>query len=653
MGDHLGVAPAANTVSGEEFIPYVPADLKVPELTFTAIVIGSILAILFGAANAYLGLKVGLTVSASIPASVISMGIIRGVLKRNSILENNIVQAIASSGEALAAGVIFTIPALIIWGLQPSTLTVILLAVLGGLLGVLMMIPIRRFLIVQEHGKLPFPEGTACAEVLIAGEKGGKGAQAVFIALGLGGLYKIFSDGFKFWPSTFEGAVAPLRTGFGMDFAPSLMGVGYIIGPRIAAFMLAGGIFGWFGLIPLISYLGGHIHTPVYPSDIPLANMDYNLIWKNYIRYIGAGAVAFGGVISLCKSLPTIVSSFAIAVKGIKSGFSNQLVKRTDADLPMGWLLGGIALLVIILALLPQVPLGPVGAIFAAIFAFFFVTVSSRIVGIIGASSNPASGMTIATLIATALILKGMGWTGQSGMIAAISIGAIVCIAIAMAGDTSQDLKTGFLVGATPWKQQIALMIGVLASSLVIGSVVLMLHRATPLGSAALPAPQATMMSLVVKGVMEGTLPWTLVLVGVFASITVELLGINSLAFAVGLYLPLGLSTSVMMGGIVKWIVDKRLESLKKANVPAEVVKERDENGILIASGLIAGDALFGVVLALWSQLNASTLHWGLGIGEYPFGSMGIVLTLVMYLGLVGFLAHGAFKKPVVAEEKA
>lgn len=639
------------TDRGDEFVPYIPADKKLPELTPTAILIGCILAILFGAANAYLGLKVGLTVSAAIPASVISMGIIRGLLKRKSILENNMVQAIASSGEALAAGVIFTIPALIMAGMAPKTFTVILIAILGGLLGVLMMIPIRQFLIVKEHKNLPYPEGTACAEVLIAGEEGGNGAKAVFAALGIGGLFKVLSDGFKFWPSTFETAITSLKTGFGMEFAPSLMGVGYIIGPRIAAFMLAGGVLGWFGIMPLIAYLGGHIHTPVYPSDIPLSQMDYSLIWKHYIRYIGAGAVAFGGVVSLCKSLPTIISSFKIAFGGIKAGFSGVVTKRTEADLPMPWVIGGTLLIVLAIAFMPQIPVafGPLRiavAILAAVFGFFFVTVSSRIVGIIGASSNPASGMTIATLLATALLMKAMGWTGQAGFIAAIAVGAIVCIAIAMAGDTSQDLKTGYLVGATPWVQQIALMIGVLASSLVIGSVVMILHHSTPLGSAALPAPQASMMKLVVQGVMDGNLPWALVLVGCFASLTVELLGINSLAFAVGLYLPLGLSTSVMAGGLVRWGIEKTLNRLEqKGALNEEGVKTRIDNGVLIASGLIAGDALFGVVLALWDQFNQSTLHWGLPISAYPLGAHGIYLSLLMYAGLIFFMVRGVFAK--------
>ncbi|HBN07382.1 MAG TPA: oligopeptide transporter, OPT family [Cyanobacteria bacterium UBA8530] len=646
-------------VAGKDYVPYVPAERRVPELTPTAILIGSILAILFGAANAYLGLKVGLTVSASIPASVISMGIIRGLLKRNSILENNIVQAIASSGEALAAGVIFTIPALIIWGLPPKILTVILLSILGGLLGVLMMIPIRQYLIVQEHGKLPFPEGTACAEVLVAGEVGGQGAKSVFTALALGGLYKIFSDGFKFWPSAFEGAVTSMKTGFGIEFAPSLMGVGFIIGPRIAAFMLAGGVLGWFGLIPLISYLGAHITTPVYPSLVPLNQMDYSGIWSSYIRYIGAGAVAFGGVVSLVKSFPTMVSSFKIAFAGIKEGIGLKDIKRTEADIPMPWILGGTVLIILAIAFLPQIPVqfGPmriVVALCAAIFGFFFVTVSSRIVGIIGASSNPASGMTIATLLATAILFKAMGWSGQSGQIAAIAVGAIVCIAIAMAGDTSQDLKTGFLVGATPWKQQIALIIGVLASSLVIGSVVLVLHKATPLGSAALPAPQATMMALVVKGVMNGTLPWALVLVGCFASLTVELLGINSLAFAVGLYLPLGLSTSVMVGGLVRWVIEQRLEASKKKGLSSAIAKSKVDNGVLIASGLIAGDALFGVVLALWDQFNQSTLHIPFPIPAFPLGSNGIYLSLLMYAALILFMFRGSFggKEQVPALEE-
>ncbi|ACL69866.1 OPT family oligopeptide transporter [Halothermothrix orenii] len=595
-----GLHPSAyEVIPGEEYQPYVAAEKVMPEFTLTSVIVGILMAVIFGAANAYLGLKVGMTVSASVPAAVISMAIIRGIMKRDSILENNMVQTVASAGESLAAGVIFTIPALIIWGIQPSIFRMFIIALIGGLIGVLFMIPLRRHLIVGEHGKLPYPEGTACAEVLVAGETGGSGAKTVFTGLGIGALYKFIADGFKLWPTSIETTLPGLRgAAIGMDVLPALLGVGFIIGPRIAALMLAGGIMGWLVFIPLIATLGHNLPEPFYPAPAPIAELGYWGIWDYYIRYIGAGAVALGGIVSLLKAIPTIWSSFKDALSGFAEGIGD-INKRTFDDLSIKWVIAILVILFLLIAFTPQIPVGGLGALFVLLFGFFFVTVSSRIVGIVGSSSNPASGMTIATLLFTTVLFKAFGWTGETGMIAALSVGALVCIAIAVAGDTSQDLKTGFLVGATPKKQQTGEIIGVLASALVIGFTLILLHEAYTIGSKELAAPQATLMSLVVKGIMEGTLPWALVLTGVFTALIVELFGIGSLPFAVGLYLPIHLSTPIIIGGIIRGL-------LKKFTSNDEDLKEKREKGILFASGLIAGDALLGVILAIVAFFGGS-----------------------------------------------
>ncbi len=423
-----------NQVSGENYIPYVSEKSQLKELSIVSILLGTFIAVIFGGANAYLGLKVGLTISASIPAAVISMGILRGILKRKSILENNMVQTIGSAGESLAAGVIFTVPALFLWAkelknvAQPSMLTVFFMSLLGGTLGVAMMIPLRKFLIVKEHGKLVYPEGTACADILIAGETGGAKAAKVFIGLGIGGIYKFIADGFKLFPSEIEWKIPGIKNAaIGADIQPALLGVGFIIGPRISAYMLAGAVLGWFGFIPLISIFGTHSSEIVKPASKMISEMDFWGIWNYYIRYIGAGAVAFAGTVSLIKSLPIIVKSFKSAIKGF--GFSSNEIKRTDKDLPIKIVLFLVLIVILLIAFLPQIPTGFLGALMITIFAFFFVTVSSRIVGVVGSSSNPISGMTIATLLFTTIILKAAGITGITGMISAITVGGIVCIA--------------------------------------------------------------------------------------------------------------------------------------------------------------------------------------------------------------------------------
>ncbi|MBN6188186.1 oligopeptide transporter, OPT family [Aneurinibacillus sp. BA2021] len=613
------------------FVPYVPPNEHRPEMTWTAIILGGVLAILFGAANAYLGLIVGMTVSASIPAAVISMAILRGVLRRNSILENNTVQTITSVGESLAAGVIFTLPALFIWKLQPSLTTIAFIALAGGILGIIMMIPLRKALIVKEHGVLPYPEGTACAEVLIAGEKGGDLAKLVFSGLGIGALFKFIADGIKAFPSEIETAIRGFKNAaVGTDTLPSLLGVGFIIGPRIAGYMLAGAVLGWLGLIPLISYFGAFATNPIFPATAPISELGFWDIWSNYLRYIGAGAVAFGGVVSLFKALPTIASSFAIAMKGFSStrGGNGTGVLRTEQDMPLPYIIGLVIILISVLAFFPGIHIGIPGALLVMLFGFFFVTVSSRIVGIVGSSSNPVSGMTIAALILITLILKLMDFSGQTGMIAAITIGAVICIAAAMAGDTSQDLKTAFLVGATPKYQQYALMYGVFITSLTIGFVLTLLDQAYGFGSKNLPAPQATLMMMVVEGIMDGNLPWTLVFIGMAAAALVELMGIGSLPFAVGLYLPIHLSTPIMLGGLIRGFIERREKN-------EEVRKLKLERGILLSSGFIAGEALMGIIIAIAVSI-------GVALPENPFFGPFVSLVAFLLVALILFVTANA-----------
>ncbi len=612
---------------GEEFVPYIPASQAVPELTVFSLVLGSVMAIIFGAANAYLGLKVGMTVSASIPAAVVSMAIMRGILKRNSVLENNIVQTIASSGESLAAGAIFTIPALFMWGQQPSTFTITMITLLGAMIGVLCMVPLRRFLIVSEHGTLPYPEGTACAEVLVAGEVGGVSAGTVFSGLGIGALFKYLGDGLKLYPSEIEWTIPGWKNAaIGGDAYPSLLGVGYIIGPKISAYMLSGAVLGWLGFIPLISAFAGN--TVIYPGTVPISQMDYWDIWGTYIRYIGAGAVASGGIISLIKSIPTIIKAFAASMSGFKKSDLKGSHARTDTDIPMNIVLILFAVIIVVIAFLPQFEVGILGAVIVALFGFFFVTVSSRLVGIVGSSSNPVSGMTIATLLLTTIIFKAMGYSGIHGMVASLTVGAIICSAAAMAGDNSQDLKTGYLLGSTPWKQQVAEIIGVVVPAMVIGYVLVLLNNTYGFGSKDLGAPQATIMMLVVQGIMNANLPWGLVFVGAASAVVVELLGIGSLSFAIGLYLPIHTSVPIMIGGLIKAMVDKVTKRTKT---------EETDNGILYASGLIAGDALMGVIIAMFASASIN-----IGLAEPKMGKYG---TLGFFIILALSLVYYAFKK--------
>lgn len=590
----------------KEFKPYIPADKVVPEFTVTALLIGILLAIVFGAANAYLGLLVGMTVSASIPAAVISMGIIRVILRKDSILENNMVQTIGSAGESVAAGAIFTLPALFLWAEEgkiafPSILSIAMIALFGGILGVCFMVPLRQALIVEEHGTLPFPEGTACAEVLLAGEEGGSKAGTVFAGLGIAAFYKFLADGMQLFPSEIGHAFKNYSGAqIGMQVLPALGGVGYICGPKISSYMFAGGTLSWFVLMPMIALFGGD--ATIFPASVTVNELltmpggGPSALWSNYIKYIGAGAVATGGIISLIKSLPLIVRTFKQAIGSMKKNAGSGKQLRTEQDLPFPLLIGVILVIAVLIWILPIFPVNLVGALIIVVFGFFFATVSSRMVGLIGSSNNPVSGMTIATLLFATVILKVTGTTGLTGMVGAISIGGIICIVAAIAGDASQDLKTGFIVGATPSKQQVGEIIGVVASSAAIGFVLYLLNEAWGYGTEKIPAAQATMMKMLVEGIMNAELPWALILVGVFIAIVVEILGIPVLPFAVGMYLPFSLSAGIMAGGVVRWILERR----KAANENEEKEKKACiERGTLFTSGLIAGEGLMGVILAI------------------------------------------------------
>ena len=613
------------------FKPFISADKIVPEFTFTSLFIGILLAVVFGAANAYLGLRVGMTVSASIPAAVLSMGIIRVILRRDSILENNMVQTIGSAGESVAAGAIFTLPALFLWaadgveGIEaPGLFEIFLIALVGGTLGVLFMIPLRKALIVEEHGVLPYPEGTACAEVLLAGEEGGSKASVVFSGLGIAAVYKFVADGLGVFPSSVNYDIKAYKgSAVGMDVLPALVGVGYICGPRIASYMFSGSVLSWFVLMPLISLFAGD--AIIFPGTEPISSLAPSELWGTYIKYIGAGAVATGGIISLIKSLPLIVKTFSQAMKSMSNNKGKAASGlRTDQDIPMPIILIGVGVIAIAIWLLPTFPINLLGAVIVVIFGFFFATVSSRMVGLIGSSNNPVSGMAIATLLIATILLKATGLDGATGMKGAIAIGSIICIVAAIAGDTSQDLKTGFIVGATPKKQQWGELIGVLTSSLAIGGVLYLLNEAWGYGSTELPAAQATMMRMIVEGVMNADLPWGLIGAGAAIAIVVEILRIPVLPFAVGMYLPLSLNAGIMAGGLVRLVVEK------KRGLSEEKKKAAIDRGILYTSGMIAGEGLIGILLAVFAvvELDLTKLLGGFSLGQ--IGAILIFLVVVI-----------------------
>jgi putative OPT family oligopeptide transporter len=653
--------------SGQDFKPYVPADAEVPEFTLKAILLGSLFGIIFGAATVYLALRAGLTVSASVPIAVLSIAVFKK-LGKSTILENNIVQTIGSAGESVAAGVVFTVPALLFLSNGADYFkyfVIFLLAAIGGTLGVLFMIPLRRPLIVKEHGTLPYPEGTACADVLIAGEKGGNLARMVFAGVGVALLYKFLYGILGLWRET----ATWFRTGksgkipdatLSCDVTPEYLGLGYIIGPKLAS----GGVLSWLALIPLIS-----IFVPESRLIEDLGKLGFSEGWRNghshaewiyraYVRYIGAGAVACAGVMTLVKTLPTIVGAFRESVKSFGAGAGATKKVRTDDDLGMGVVVVGSIVLALLIAVLPGFPHGPfpgslVMSLLVVVFGFFFVTVASRIVGIIGTSSNPISGMTIATLMGTCLVFVLIGRTGEAYQPVALCVGALVCIAAANAGATSQDLKTGFLVGATPRRQQIGFIIGVLVSTLVIGGTLFLLDRtyaggeAHGIGGPKLAAPQATLMATIIKGLLAQNLPWAPVLVGVFLAFMAQMAGAHALSWAVGAYLPLSTTFPIWIGGMMKGLVEKVSHKKQESEL---------SSGMLYSTGLVAGGSLGGVLIALVAFLGDSVLHMEkptllekLDLGEafYPAlknGIAGDVLCALVFAGLCFLLVKNARK---------
>lgn len=629
----------------KEFKPYVPAEKITPEITVTSIIMGILLSVIFGAANAYLGLRVGMTVSASIPAAVIAMGVIRVIMRKNSILESNIVQTVGSAGESVAAGAIFTLPALFLWAKdgvmeKPGIVEITLIAALGGLLGVFFMVPLRNALIVKEHGVLPYPEGTACAEVLLAGEEGGANASTVFAGMGVAAIFKFIIDGLKLCAGEITFAVKGFAGAIGTQIYPAVMSVGYICGPRISSYMFAGGVFSWLVLIPLIVLFGENI--VLYPGTVTIgeifASEGASGIWSSYIRYIGAGALAAGGIISLVKSLPLIISTFAGAMKGMKNSGVVAGNSRTEKDMSMKIVLFAILVLTLLVWLVPAIPVTFIGAVIVVIFGFFFAAVSSRMVGLVGSSNNPVSGMAIATLLVATVVLKITGSVGAVGMQSAIAIGSIICIVAAISGDTSQDLKTGYLLGATPKKQQIGEIVGVLASALAIGGTLYLLDTAWGFGGEQLAAPQATLMKMIVEGVMEGNLPWTLVIIGIFIGITVEIIGIPVLPFAIGVYLPVHLNACIMVGGLVRLALDKmkRNEEEKKTIV---------NDGILFCSGMIAGEGLVGILLAVFAVFG---IDKAVDLSEYvgvPTAVGNVISLGVLALMVLSVLKFSLWKK--------
>lgn len=627
---------------GQEYPPYVSADTVMPEFTFKAALFGIVFGIIFGAANAYLGLRAGLTISTSIPVAVMTVAAFRALQTAGisgSILEANMSQTIGSASSSVASGVIFTLPALFLWGVAPGLLQMTLLAMCGGLLGILFMIPLRRFLIKGEHGRLPYPEGTACAEVLVANETGGKNARYVFFGLGIGAMFKFLTSWIRIIPEDVVAKLPFIKKGeVGMDLSAALFGVGFILGPRIATVMVGGGLLAWVIIIPAIGYWGDAFTTPVFPEAVNLIrDMSPSQIWTRYVRYIGAGAVATAGIITLIRSIPIMVQSFRMGSAQLRERVAETddtvvtKVVRTDDDLSLRFVGYALLAVALVLVFVPQVfgGIGGIGmrlvaSVCVVLFSFFFVTVASRIVGLVGVTSNPTSGMTIAALLGTAGVFLVMGWTGIEGKAAALTVGCVVAIAASIAGDTSQDLKTGFLLGATPRYQQTGELIGVLSSATFVCLSVLLLAKAFGFGGEELPAPQATLMKLVIEGVLDQQLPWGFVGVGVGIALVCELLKIPSLAFAVGVYLPVSTMTPLFLGGLLRHWFEGRSSGDEAA--------DRREKGVLLGSGFVGGEGLLGVGIAAVAFTTGSKPE---GFGTGWIGAHWLV-------EIVGLLAFGA-----------
>lgn len=622
---------------------YVSAGSFDSEFSVASLILGVLISVIFGAANAYLGLRVGLTISASIPAAVISMSVMHFLLRRSSVLESNMVQTIGSAGESLAAGVVFVLPAFFMMKTEgmvnedPSLLKVTVLALCGGILGVLFMIPLREALIVRERCNLPFPEGKACAEVLLVGRDRASSSSGIFFGMLFSTVAKFLIDGFKVVSDTIAVNLKFLTTKVASEVYPSLISVGYICGLRVSLIMLAGGIIGWLVLIPLIVQFGGG--SIIGPSEIPVSQVyeqgGADAIWKNYIRYIGAGTVAVGGVISILKSLPLIVRTFYSTIKSASKGSVSIDPKNKDLDIKVV----GLIVLAVLFAMhfIPQVQIPLVGVLLVVIFGFFFSTVTSKMTGLVGSTNNPISGMTIATIIVASGILRSLGYTGTSAMMLVLSIGAIVCIISAIAGDTAQDLNTGYLVGATPRKQQIGELIGVVFSALSIGYILILLNEAWQFGSDTIPAPQATLMKLIAQGGINGDLPWTLIFVGGAVSIAFELAGINSIPMAIGLYLPLEITAPLAFGGCVRAITDwikNKAKNKKAENNNDKISKESENNAdgaVLFCSGIIAGEGLVGILLAVFAVVGFNIDF----SSRLSLGVAGSVLLLLLTLALI------------------
>ncbi|EYE88073.1 peptide transporter [Fervidicella metallireducens AeB] len=647
MSEKKGLSHGAyGGIRGEDYVPYVSASEAMPELTGISMFIGILLAVIFAAANTYLALNVGMTIAAGIPAAILGTGLLKFIFRRNNILEANMISGVAAMGESLAGGIVFTLPAILIWGMNLSLMTIVVVTLLGGLLGIIFVVPLRKYLIVEEHGKLAFPESIAAAEVLVNSNAGGDGFKTVLTGLTIGGIYKFLSGGLLLWQEEPEwsinltqGGKSIYQTIFGMDAMAALAGVGFIVGIEAALYMFAGSLVAYFGLIPLIKYVGEGLTTPLFPATVPIAEMSAAAVRSSYIRYIGAGAVAAGGFISLAKSLPTIIRSFKAAMSGIgaKGG-----TKRTDLDIPMTWVIGGAALTFFLAWFLPMTKVGLVGSFLAVLFAFFFAVVSARICGIIGASNNPVSGMTIATLLFVTSVLKAIGYVGDTGMLVAITVGGIVCVAISVSGGAGQALKTTYIIGGTPKKVQIGMYLGIALAGIAAGATMLLLAKTYGIGDNGIAAPQATLMSMVVKGVMTGQLPWSLVIVGCVFGIMIDLMGLPVLPVALGIYLPIHLSVGILVGGIVRVLVDKKFKNNE------ELQKEKVEKGILLSSGLVAGEALVGIVIALLAALKlADKVGIGARIMTSITGSQWTATA--MYL----LLAFWIYRFVVSGKEKA
>ena len=645
-----GLSPLAydEIPEGQEYPPYVAPDSNLAEFTVKALVAGVAFGILFGAANTYLGLRVGLTISTSIPVAVLTVALFRALRSAgvgSTILEANMSQTVGSASSSLASGVLFTIPALFLWGFSPSLLQLTLLAGCGGILGVLFMVPLRRFLIAGEHGRLPYPEGTACAEVLVASEAGGSKARNVFLGLGVGALVKLVFGFLHVLPDKVRVAIPLLKKGeVSTEMSAALLGVGYILGPRTAGIMVGGALLSWVVLIPTIAVFGEGRVEPLYPETVSLiGDMSASQIWTRYVRYIGAGAVAMAGLITLARSIPTIVESFRVGARQLRERLGQTgvvTIKRTDFDLSLRVVGIGALVVGILLAVVPQIfgiesaGFRVLAAVLVVIFAFFFVTVSSRIVGLVGVTSNPTSGMAIATLLGTSALFLAFGWTDQLGMAAAITVGCVVTIAASIAGDTSQDLKTGFLLGATPVRQQRGELIGVLTCAVFVAGTLLVIGEAWGFGNEEIPAPQATLMKVVVEGVLGGSLPWGLVAIGVGIAIIVELLGIPSLAFSVGVYLPVSTMVPIYFGGFLRRFAERRASSKEDA-------ESRREQGILFGSGLVGGEGLFGVLIAAYAAITSQSPE---GIGYAWSGDYGQLFAALAFGGLMWYF-YGLAKR--------